>query len=276
MLREIVTTWRVRATRAARLLGLAREHAAIAARHARVGAHWQPHLEFSRQAILAAASRCARHRSALIVGAGSCLDLPLAEIVSRFEQVWLADVVISPAAARWARQHRGRIQTLLWDTTGALDAVAARRSSLTASEAEHLFRTSRPSLPPRLEPDLVVSANCLSQLGLVPADALPAAQGDDGLPDRCARAAASAHLDWLRSSRGVAVLLADIARLDVSPDGRVLHRHELLDGLGLGAPDQTWRWELAPIPEWDRSFHRFHEIGAWLDLPCSAGHAGRP
>ncbi len=213
--------------------------------------------------MLLAASTCRHRGTALVIGAGSCLDVPVAELADQFNRVWLADVILSPEARRWARRSKGKVEAVSWDVTGALDRLARHRRTLTAREAEALFRDGHPSLPTSIQPDLIISANCLSQLGLVPAAALGAARQDPNLPNRCALAAATAHVHWLTNRSGVRLLLADIARLDLAPDGNVLSREELLDGLSLPSPAQTWRWYLAPIPEWSISRHRVHDVGAW-------------
>lgn len=254
----------MRSLASARTLGLVREQAAIGARYARVPSAWAPHLEASRRAILSAASRCSRRRIAWVIGAGDCLDVPVSELAQRFERVFLTDVVLSAAARRWARTSRGQVEARCWDATGVLDRVAEGRTSLTSASAQELFRHGRPAWPKGVEPDFVISANCLSQLGLVPAEALAASRSDPDLPHRCGRAAAEVHLEWLGGCAGTVTLLADLARLDVAPDGQLLRREMLLEGIPLRAPDQQWRWELAPIPEWSRRYHRLHEVGAWL------------
>jgi hypothetical protein len=128
-----------------------------------------------------------------------------------------------------------------------------------------LFASSDPGVPPGGEADLVVSANCLSQLGLIPADRLAVAKMDDELASRCAHVAALRHLAWLAARSGVRVLVSDLARLDIAPDGRELANRTIFEGLELRPPDQSWRWDLAPIPEWSREWHRIHEVGAWID-----------
>jgi hypothetical protein len=268
MFAELLRRWRTDSPRWARRLGLAREHFAIAKRHARVRAAWAPHLRASREAILAAAERCTRHERALVIGAGDCLDVPVAELAERFAQVTLADIVVSATAKDFARRFPGRVRCEQWDATGALARLAGVRDVVRAADAPKIFADADPGPPPGGEPDFVVSANCLSQLGLVPAHSLPAAGKDKALPDRCAKIAARRHLDWLAERRGaVRVLLADAARLDVAPDGVTVQKTETLyPRFGLRAPDRTWRWNLAPIPEWSPDFHRVHEVGVWIDL----------
>ena len=264
---EFFRTLLVDCPRWARRLGLAHEHAAIAARHSRLRAAWAPHLAASRQAILDGAARCPERRRALVIGAGDCLDVPVEDLAATFGRVTLADVVVSPAARRLARRFRGRMECVNWDATGALATLAAVRETIKPADAPRVFAEADPGPPPGGEADLIVSANCLSQLGLVPGHSLPAAKNDENLPERCAQAAARRHLAWLAARSGVRVLLADVARLDLGPDGRQLKRDKLRERFGVRPPDRLWRWDLAPIPEWDPAFHRVHEVGAWIDGP---------
>lgn len=197
--------------------------------------------------------------------------MPVAELAERFAQVTLADVVVGAAAKDWAKRRPDRVRCVAWDASGALARLAEVRDVVAAADAPKLFADADPGPPPGGEPDFVVSANCLSQLGLVPGHSLVAAERDKSLPDRCARAAARRHLDWLAARRGaVRVVLADAARLDLAPDGKVLKTETLHTRFGLRAPDRTWRWDLAPIPEWAPDYHRVHDVGAWIETPPAA------
>lgn len=254
----------IRCPPAARQLGLLREHLDIAKRHARVRAAWAPHLAASRSLILEVAARCPRRERALVIGAGDCLDVPVEELAGMFHEVVLADIVIGPEARGRAKKSPGCVHCVSWDASGALATLAAIRDTVTASEAPGFFTRADPGPPPGGETDFVVSANCISQLGLVPGHSLPAYGQDKDLPERCARAAARRHLAWLQARPGVRLLIADAARLDIGPDGRQLRRETLHERFGLPKPDHSWRWDLAPIPEWSADFHRVHKVGAWV------------
>lgn len=267
MLAQFLKRLRTDFPRSAQQLGLAREHFAIARRHARFRAEWAPHLHASKEAILAGADRCARRDRALVIGAGDCLDVPVAELAELFQHVILADIVVSAAAKKWAKRFPGRVRCEVWDASGALARLAGVRESVSAIDAPKIFAEADAGPPPGGEPDFIVSANCISQLGLVPGHSLPGVENDAGLPERCAKSAARRHLEWLEARPAMRVLLADVARLDLSPDGRQLKRETLSTRFNLRAPDRTWRWELAPIPEWSPDFHRVHEVGAWFDGP---------
>ena len=200
---------------------------------------------------------------AVVIGAGDCLDVPVAELAGMFAEMVLADIVTSAEVRSWEKQRPGRVRGVNWDASGALAAV---RATVAAHEAPEIFARADLGSPPSEESDFIVSANCISQHGLVPGHSLPAYERDKGLPERCAKAAAKRHLAWLAEGPGVRLLLADAARYDIGPDGRQLKKETLHERFGLPKPDRTWRWDLAPIPEWSRDFHRAHEVGAWIFL----------
>lgn len=268
MLAELLRYFTLRCPPWARLVGLAQEHVAITYRHRRTRAAWSPHLEASKAAILAAAERCPARRRALVIGAGDCRDVPVAELAARFDEVLLTDVVLGPELRRFAKHSGGKVRAAVWDATGVLVQLARGWRTLTAAQVVTLFAKGDPGAPPGGEPDLVVSANCISQFGVVPVDRFPGAGDDDSFSDRCGAAAARRHIQWLAARPGVRVLLGDLARLDVAPDGRELKRERLPGMDSLRRPDRTWRWLLAPIPEWSCDFDRVHEVGAWIDCPA--------
>lgn len=252
---------------AARRLGLLREHEDIAKRHARVRDAWASHLAESRKLVLEIAHTCARRERALVIGAGDCLDVPVDELAGIFKEVILADIVTSAEVRRWERRFPGRVHGVNWDASGALAALVVVRDTVATHEAPEIFARAEPGPPPGGEADFIVSANCLSQLGFVPGHSLPAYGNDKSLPDRCAKAAARRHLAWLQLRPGVKLLMTDAARLDLAPDGRQLKKETLHERFGLPKPDRTWRWNLAPIPEWSKDFHRVHDVGAWIFGP---------
>jgi hypothetical protein len=265
MLAELFRYFTLRCPPWARLLGLAHEHVAITQRHRRTAAAWTPHLDASRAAILAGAERCRQRRRVLVIGAGDCRDVPVAELAAQFETVVLTDVVLGPELRQLAKRSGGKIRAEVWDATGVLATLAQGRSDLTAAQVEALFAKGDPGLPPGGEADLTVSANCISQLGVVPVDRLRQTAADDTFQSRCGAAAARRHLQWLAVRPGVRVLLGDCARLDIDAQGKELHRERMPGMDRVRAPDRSWRWMLAPIPEWSRDFHRVHEVGAWID-----------
>jgi hypothetical protein len=218
-----------------REMGHLREIIAIAARHRRHRAAWAPHLEATRATIVEAAEGCARHDTALVAGSGLLLDVPVEALAARFSRVLLADVVHLRAARRRTRALPN-VTHLDADVTGCLEAV---------------HRTRRPadSAGPFLDDpriDLVVSANVLSQIPLLPCAWL-------GLPptDAFARALVEGHLTWLRGFRGRACLVTDWQR--VWSTGEV---EDTLAGVRLPEGGREWTWAVAPRGEIARGVGR--------------------
>lgn len=264
MISDLLARLNAKTAPEARALGLWKEHRDIAQRHARVRAAWAGHLAASRAAILAAAVQVSPRRRCVVLGAGDCLDVPVAELAGIFEEVVLADVVIGREARRLEKLFPGRVRAVVWDASGALARLAPLKESVEANEAARIFGEADPGPPPGGEADLLVSANCVSQLGLVPGHSLPACQRDPELPQKLAQSAGRRHVDWLRQRPGVRLLLADVAELDLGPDGKLQKQVNLHERFGLPPPGKSWRWDLAPIPDWSPDFSRVHDVGAWL------------
>ena len=229
----------------ARRLGALREAIAIEARHRRLRRAWAPHLEQCRRLILEAAERPPRRRTALILGSGPLLDIPLEELVSRFENVILADLVHLPAVRRRARRL-GRVELVEIDLTGALPAVrhACRTGDVAALGA------SPPDCFLDRDPDLVVSANLLSQLPVLPLARLrasPASRSEPALA-AFARSLIESHLAWLRAFPGVVCLITDVTSRLTWADGDA-EEEDLLHGVELGLDGRRWEWSIAPSPE---------------------------
>jgi len=222
-----------------RRLGLLAESIAISARYRRCATAWAPHLAATRQAILDAIARTSRRRTALIMGSGALLDVPLAELADAFERVLLVDIV-HPWSARLRTRHFPQVTHVTDDVTGTLEAVA--RGELTKA------RPFAPLADP--EVDLAVSLNLLSQIPVVSARRL------DGRIDESRLASAvqdlvKAHLADLDRSGAATLLVSDVERVVIDRDGREIERTSLIADLPEPRGDREWWWDIAPAPEID-------------------------
>lgn len=236
----------------ARKLGYLTEAVAIRARHRRCRAAWQGHLENSRAAILEAAMAAHGRTCALVLGSGALLDVPVEQLAGLFGRVVLADVV-HPLAARWRVRRLGNVNLATLDVTGTLAALADGPDIPDCTPHALL------DLLQRETPDLVVSANILSQLPLLPLRRLEAA----GLHSpRELEAFASRlleeHVRLLRDGPGAACLLTDIRWHGTAGIA------DPLRGTPLPPPVRTWTWNVAPRPEISRDHDVFHEVGYFL------------
>ncbi|MGE4218427.1 MAG: hypothetical protein AB7G39_03175 [Alphaproteobacteria bacterium] len=229
----------------ARRHGYLREAIALRHRHRRLARAWAPHLAAAQAVVTQAIQRCARRRTALVLGSGLLADLPMDALAAGFERVLLADAVHLRPARRIAARFSNA--TLVHaDLTGIaidLDRLLASgwRGDPVPSPTVFL---DEPGI------DLVVSANLLSQLPLMPAAAL-ARRGvlDAAARARFCTAVVAAHLAYLRRFDATVCLITDTERTVIGRDGTVLGVQDALHGAALPGGDTTWDWDFLPPGE---------------------------
>ena len=252
--------------RYARRLGYLKEAIAIRARQARLTAAWAPHLEQSKEVIREAMDRCDRRRTALVLGSGLLLDIPLDRLAGAFETVRLVDVVHLRAARRRAFAFPNVVME-----TGDVSGMAAdfdqryregwRGHPVPAPTA---FRDDSTV-------DFVVSANLMAQLPIFPAAVLVRRGALDGEAfDRFCRAVMQAHLEYLRSFDATACLITETKREALDRAGRSVQAHDALYGLRLPKGGRAWNWDLAPLGEVSRDHALRNRVAGFCDISAQA------
>ncbi len=240
---------------AQRRLGYLRDSVWLMSRARRCRRAWAPHLEASRAVMRAAIAATERGDTAVVLGSGLLLDVPLADLAARFRRVVLVDAVHLRPARRAIRAF-ANVETLTSDLSGAMALMTGAARDL------------QPCLPPVCaEPGtgLVISANLLSQLPIRPVERLEASRRplgawtpDDG--DAFGRRIVEGHLEALARVRARVCLVTDIDETEEDRQGRVHARHDLLYGVRLGSPERDWTWELAPFGETARNRRLIHRV----------------
>ncbi len=226
------------------------ELVAIWARQRRQRQAWAEHLTRARSLCLGAAESRppGSRRTALVLGAGLLLDVPLEQLARLFRRVVLADMAFLPGTVRLARSL-GNVELLHADLTGCLDAPGAE--------------VRVPDLSLGLgELDFVYSANLLSQLPLAPLAALRQADPQAGPDELTALAAAMvrAHLEGLQRLPCAACLVTDTLERGWKPGqaagkqtgkagGVPEYEVDLLHGVRPQLAADHWIWRIAPRGE---------------------------
>lgn len=262
MLAELLTWLATPAPWPARRLGYVAESVAIAARHRRCRNAWAPHLSRCREQIVAAAELAARDdKVAVVLGAGLVLDVPVTELLQRFSEVWLVDLVHLPGTWRLARAQP-RLRLLNLDVTGLLGRLGRLGGGAGVGEWLGAMTPPPPPLPEVDRVGLVVSGNLWSQLPLRPL-ALAAARCR-GWQDSDTRAAQRIilrqHLVWLNSLPGVRCLIADQAWETRNEAGGVVAEGNFNDLLPLHRCCAQWLWDIAPPGELAGGVSRQHQV----------------
>ncbi len=145
-------------------------------------AYWQPHIKESHRRILEAAKLVRKPRTALVLGAGRCREIPLEGLAERFDQVVLVDLDgpgMKDAVLSIRPDLQRKIEIRVADVTSFAESLmdATKRITESAVRADQAFTqltsvyrnigTNRrfPDLP---RGDLVISSLVLSELARYP------------------------------------------------------------------------------------------------------------
>jgi len=262
MLRELFTYLRDRGSSVARGLELDREAVSIDFRHRRCHAAWAPHLEAARACILDAAGTAPGRETAVILGSGSCLDVPVAELAAGFATVILVDAH-HPRRARELGKRFSNVRLAAADVTGM--AAQARRAA--KGRAPLPSPAPLPDPLPGVRPDFTASVNLVSQLPIPFYKILGRRLAEPELAAFC-RGLIEAHLDWLAGRPGRTCLICDTVWQRVDDSG-ITQSRSALEGLVLPPPDRAWTWNIAPRPEESPAYDRQNQVAAYLDFTAA-------
>lgn len=264
MIVELLRHWLTPCPAPLKRLGVLHDLIALDQRAKRQAAAWAPHRQACQDAIIAMAHQASpsgQAKRAVIIGSGLLLEIPLDTLAARFAEVILVDLYHLPKVARQARRHPN-VTLLAHDITGLLDR-------LSPALAQGALPLPDVTLAAADSAELIISANCLSQLSGTP---LAIANAHGGFsPDHCMaweRQILSSHLDalttWASQGRTVG-LLCDQERQWTAPhDDTPLETAPLLANVPL-PPRQNlreWWWSLAPAPEENRRWSIRHRMSS--------------
>ncbi|MDK9698353.1 MAG: hypothetical protein OEL76_18425 [Siculibacillus sp.] len=240
MLAEVLAWLLTPATLDARRTGHLAAAVSLWSRARRCRADWSQHEARCGAVVERAIAGLPARRTCLVLGSGLMRDVSLPRLAATFEKVILVDIVhLWPI--RLAARRFPNVRLVDLDVTGTADLLLGRATGIADPLAR--FRAD-PTI------DLVISANCLSQLALTP---VALARRHGGLahirfPD-LGRRIVEGHLEALRRFSARVCLLSDDEGLDVGRNGEILDRYDLLEGVRLPPADDDWDWTLAPLGE---------------------------
>jgi len=256
MIAEWIRTVTTPCPRHLRAMGYLRESVGLVSRARRLAEAWAPHAAASRDFITEAARASERRDRVVVLGSGPLVDVPLDVLSEAFDEVVLVDILHPPEARRLARRypnvHRHRV-----DVSGIVEAIHTQVSESAAAPLPEPLATLPASVP---DADLIVSANLLSQLPLLPRLYLKyhTTRSEDEV-EAYAVAIIRAHLAALSAALGCACLISDAQVLYVDGE-RMLAGEDPLHGVDIGAGDRAWRWDFAPRPEHQSDLDVRHRV----------------
>lgn len=221
-------------------MGYLHELIAMEGRYHRCRTAWQFHLEQTKSLIKNAIRHTAGSDKAIVLGAGMLSDIPLHALSTHFNTVELVDICFLKSTKKKAQQYNN-VQLRAADITGL------------AANLHASAEIPAPSIPDDTnltDADLVISANILSQLPVIPV--LYLQKKNPGLKQgeltTFERDIIESHIEMLNRCTGTTCLITEVERTFLNDD-RVIETEDLLSGVELGIEGHTWLWDLAPKGE---------------------------
>ena len=247
----------------ARRLGYLQESIGIEARYRRHRDAWEPHLAASRALMVRAAEACGHHRRAVVLGSGALFDVPIGELAARFGHVELVDMVHPRRARRLTRAY-SNVSLRDADITG----IAARLAA--GGRPPH----AGPPIALADDTDLVISANVLSQLAVLPCAWLTRrCRINETQRQSLAQELLDAHLDWLSGLPARVCLVTETERVYYDPQDRRVKGWDALHGIALPPPEAVWDWDIAPDGETAKGFTHRNTIHGYSDFTAAVARS---
>mgnify|MGYP000492359994 CR=1 FL=1 len=257
MIAEYIEALLTPAPKWAKHMELLNEAIAISARAKRCCEAWAPHQQHTKEAIIDAMEACDQHRIVLVVGSGSCLDIPLAELANKFKQVILIDVVHPLKSKRHGWNH---VVQITQDITGQLETLYNHPETLPEMYAPNIYH----DVP---EIDLVLSVNLASQLPIMPLKYLADKMSHDEKElNRFAKNLIRAHFTWLSGFTCTTALICDQAWERLDATGKLIELDDPLYGLISQKTTREWYWDVAPTHETGTDFSHRNHVGYWANF----------
>lgn len=242
-----------------RQLGYLSELIAIKHRHARCKEAWQPHLQACKKLIAEASQKTPNTYTAVVLGSGQLLDIPIDVLAKRFDSVYLVDICHLRNSRKIAKTYPN-IKFIEADISGT---VAPLLDWVPGQD----LPVPNPDLRLLAEADYVISSNLLAQLPLAPLQYLRQKEPDmDELQQNSyAKLIISQHLEMLKSLGCPVTLISEISHI-ISNGTQILEETDPLQGLKLPEQREEWEWDLAPRPELNPDFDLKLRVAGIADL----------
>jgi hypothetical protein len=223
-------------------MGFVRDQEGIMNRYLGESEQWKTHLERTR-AFIAASFSDSHIQSVAVLGSGWLLDVPLEELRTRFQKVFLVDIHHPPQIRKKTSSMEG-VELLEEDLSGgAVEQVwnLAKRNKTDIHLAEIQKEiTLNPPLK-GIQADAFISVNLLNQLDILLCDHIRRKLPYQQELSHSFRAAIQAfHLDWITKKPGC--LITDFMEHRVPHSGNPSAKALLYTDLPEGIRRETWQW----------------------------------
>lgn len=262
MIREAIIYLLTPTSPIAKKYGFLYSSIALKSRYERCKKAWLPHLKNCQDLFLESIKDLPSKKSVVILGSAHLHEIPMHLLVENFEQITLVDVIHPLEHHRLAKRN-SPLKLIHQDLSKSLDQLENVKSladlhELTARlEKTELFH---------FEADLIVSGNILSQLALLPLDAVERKTKTKLTieeKDFVCTAFAEMHLKNLKNCKGKKIIYSDRVVTYKDPKGEVIYQGQYPVNFTAFKKLKDWVWNIAPLKEASKEYSIEMKIEAY-------------
>ncbi|WP_374027873.1 hypothetical protein ACES2J_01800 [Bdellovibrio bacteriovorus] len=253
MIREAIEMIFTPATSVAKKYGFVYHSISLKHRFERCKKVWLPHLKNCQDTFLQVAKDLPQKKSVVVLGSAHLHEIPLHLLVDNFESITLVDV-IHPLKHHWAAKRNSRLKLLTQDLGGSLHELENLKS---LEDLNQLIQNLSAKQLFHFEADLIVSGNLLSQLALLPMEALEKYMKKDltlAEKDQICTAFGEIHLKNLRQCSGQKLIYTDREVTYRNPQGEKIYQGSYPVNFDGFTKLREWDWILAPLKEASKDY----------------------
>jgi len=225
-----------------RQMGYLRDQEGIMNRYLREKSNWESHLERTK-GFINGAFKEVPIRTVAVLGSGWLLDIPLTEMVGRYDRICLIDIH-HPPQIRKKVSGLGNVELIEADLSGGAIGQLWQKKKRMGKFASVEILDSISLIPPldQCNVDAYFSVNLLNQLDIILCDYLKK-QGyfQQESPNSLRSRLQSFHLEWITTKPGC--LIADTLEITTESSGNEQHKSLLHTDLPAGIRSENWTWE---------------------------------
>lgn len=262
MIREALVFLLTPTSSIAKRYGFLYQSIALQHRFERCKSVWLPHLKNCQDLFQEGLRELPQKKSVVIMGSAHLHEIPLHLLTSNFENISLVDVV-HPLKHHWLAKRNPRLKLVTQDLSLSLDKLDSVSS---IEDLQTLILQLNEKKLFCFEADLIVSANILSQLALLPIEALEkkikrplTVEEKDGF----CTAFAEMHMKNLKECRGKKLIYADREVIYRDPQDQEIYRGKYPVSFTGFRKIKEWMWTLAPLKEASKEYSIEMKIEAY-------------
>lgn len=237
----------------AKKYGFLYQSIALQQRYKRCRSFWLNHLKSCQDLFLDAIKDLPQKKKVIILGSAHLHEIPLHLLEQNFEEIVLVDV-IHPLRHHWIEKKNSRLKLITLDLSKALDKLDQiknledLKNLASELEDEDLFF---------FDADLIVSANIMSQLALLPMEHLEKKTKNTlelTEKDDLCRRFAEMHLKSLLKCKGKKLIYADREVIYLDKEEKETYRGGYAVDFSHFQKLQEWEWYIAPLNEASKEY----------------------